>query len=328
MRFLPLLVIICLLYASCSKEGKSGNQTNGTNSSYVIGKNRFTVNVDNDDREYYVHVPSGYNSKNTIPVVIMLHGTSQNGLDMYENSGWKEVGDAETILTVYPSSWTYCVTADGQQKTTTKWNSQPAEWSFCNGEKPRDDIKFFTSVVSELKSKFNVDSKRIYLVGFSSGSQMAGKCTVDLSDVFAAIVESAGSLYSPTPSNPNLSPKRKLPIYFQKGNEDYGPGGSGPAAPMGSLGKLLTTPDLPYLNGNLYDIALTNTKVFGLSPTFKLSGDSTTVVTATYTSANAIPNNLFIVNLIKGLKHAYPNGSNHPYMAAQNNWAWLKQYSL
>jgi len=32
--------------------------------------------------------------------------------------------------------------------------------------------------------------------------------------------------------------------------------------------------------------------------------------------------------MIKGLKHAYPNGENHPMEAAVLNWAWMKNFSL
>lgn len=61
---------------------------------------------------------------------------------------------------------------------------------------------------------------------------MAGKCTIEMCDKFAAIVESAGSLYSITPNTQTYFPVRKLPVYRQKGNQDYGPGNTGPTAPM------------------------------------------------------------------------------------------------
>jgi len=311
------------VFSSCKKDGNSVNPP-----TYVKVKNSFVLKVDSDDREYYVHIPSSYDSKAKTPVVFMLHGTSGDGEEFYDNSGWKEVGETENIITVFPSSWKYCIITDGQQKTTTKWNSLPGEWTFCAGEIPRDDIKFFKSIITELNSKFTIDSKRIYLVGFSSGSQMAGKCSVDMSDKFAAIVESAGSLYSSNPATKTFFPLRKLPIYCQKGNQDYGPGNTGPTAPMSSLSNLLTKSTSTLLGGNLYVIAQTNINNFGLNPNFSISGDTNTVITAKYTSTTSDPLNIFSISLIKGLKHAYPNGTNHPYKAAESNWLWLKQYSL
>jgi poly(3-hydroxybutyrate) depolymerase len=313
----PVFVLIVLIgiFISCNKE----NSSDPNPTEYVVGKNRFTINIDGDAREYFVHVPKGYTGSAQTPVVFMLHGTNGNGEDFYTNSGWKEVGETENIITVFPSSWKYCIVEGAQQHPNTeKWNAQPANWGPCAGERLRDDIKFLNAILTELNSKFNVNTKRVYLVGFSNGGSMASKCTYEMSDKFAAIVESASSLFG-LQSNP----LRKLPILLQRGNEDYGPGGSGPTAPMSSLSFMLTDSATNLLQGHLYKFSHTNIYHFGLNPKFTISGDTNSIVTATYTSKTPNePLNIYTVALIKGLKHSYPLG------AAAQNWKWLKQYSL
>ncbi len=310
-----ILAFLSLFSTSCKKENTPEDQT----SQYVKGKNRFTIKIDGDDREYFVHVPAGYTGSSQTPVVFMLHGTNGNGDYFYTNSGWKEVGEAENIITVFPSSWKYCIVQDGiSHPNTEKWNALPGGWTPCAGEILRDDIKFLKSIITELNSKFNVDNKRIYLVGFSNGGSMASECSYEMSDKFAAIVESAASLYGQQPP-----PLRKLPILFQIGNQDYGPGGSGPTAPMSSLSYMLTDSTTTLLQGLLYKFSKTNIYYFGLNPNFTISGDTNSIVTASFTSNTPNePLNLYTVALIKGLKHSYPDG------AAVKNWAWLKQYSL
>lgn len=316
MRNLHLFsAVLLLLLSACKKEETPD---------FKLGKNRFTIQIDGDEREYYVHVPSGYTGKTAVPVVFMLHGTGGNGEEFYDNSGWKEVGERENVITVFPSSWRYCITTMGETKTITKWNSQPAEWEFCDGQTPRDDIKFFNLIIEELTDKFKVDSKRFYLVGFSNGGQMAAKCSIEMSDKLAAIVESASSFYL----NTTYTPRRKMPITFQIGNEDYGPGNEGPAIPLSALDTLLTDPNISLQHGKHYDIAQTHINSFGLNPNYTITGDTNTVAIATYVSATPNPNNYFQLALIKDLKHAYPNGTNHPLMAAEINWSWLKQHSL
>ena len=319
-RFVLLLAFTLLALAGCKSED---TVTDPTPTGYVVGKNRFTTPVDGDTREYYVHVPAKYNSNAATPVVFMLHGTSGDGEKFYNISGWKEVGEAENILTVYPSSWRYCIFDEGGiQKTTTKWNSQPAEWQPCAGERLRDDVKFLLTVITELKAKFNVDSKRLYLAGFSNGGQMAAKCTIAMSDKFAAIVESAGSFSTDT----TWAPLRKMPTTYQVGNEDYGTDNTGPAIPLSALGTLLSTPGLPISKFNR--IAGTHVRSFALNPNFTISGDTNTVSIATYTALAPNPNNSFRVALIKGLAHEYPNGTNHWLEGAKVNWAWMKNYTL
>jgi len=318
-----ILYYTCLLailfHFGCKKETQPKDPEQ-----YVAGKNRFTTLIDGVEREYYVHVPAGYSPNTATPVVFMLHGTGGNGEEFYTGSGWKEVGETDNILTVFPSALRYCITEDGETKNITKWNSQPTEWAFCAGEKPADDIQFFRTIIAELSATFNVNSKKIYVVGFSNGGQMAAKCSISMSDVLAAIVESAASFAFDS----TYQPLRKLPVTFQVGNEDYGPGNEGPAITLSLLDTLISTPDLALRGGKHYRIANAHIKSFGLDPNFTISGDTNSVSIATYKSLTGDPDKSFRYVFVKGLKHAYPNGTSHPLEAAVLNWAWLKQYTL
>ncbi|MBK7436804.1 MAG: hypothetical protein IPI77_08340 [Saprospiraceae bacterium] len=321
-----LFLWIPLIFLQCQKDGLTGgDDNNGGNQNITYGKNRFITRIDGDDREYWVHIPNSYTGKTEVPMVFMLHGTSGDGEEFYNHSGWREVGDAENIITVYPSSWRYCIHTDGETKTITKWNTVPdCEWTYCDGQKPRDDIKFLSAIITEMGAKYKIDDKRIYLVGFSNGGQMAARCSIELSDKLAAIVESAGSFYLDT----TYTPKRKLPVLYQIGNEDYGPGNVGPAIPLSLLDTLITTPGIGLRNGKHYVTAQDHIRDFKLDPNFILSGDTTKAAIATYKPISVADNHQFLFVLIKGLKHAYPNGENHPMEAAVLNWAWMKNFSL
>ena len=205
---------------------ETGAQPNN-NGSFVVGKNRFTTVVNGDTREYYVHVPKSYNQATATPVVFMLHGTSGNGEKFYNISGWKEVGEPENILTVYPSSWHHCIIEDGQRKNTTKWNIYPGGFEYCPGEVPKDDVKFLNQVIDEMCAKFNVNQKMIYMVGFSNGGQMTARVGVEMSDRVAAVVSSAGFM----PLGKSYTSKRLLPVLAQVGTNDdryMGLSGGGP----------------------------------------------------------------------------------------------------
>lgn len=323
-----LLMAFFILFAfsifSCQKED-SVAPVNGTTTGFIKGKNRFTVKIDGDDREYYVHVPSMYTGNTAVPVVFMLHGTSGDGEKFYNNSGWREVGEDENIISVFPSSWRYCINDNGEIKNTTKWNTTPdADWFFCAGQTGRNDIKFLSTVITELNAKYKIDNKRIYLAGFSNGGQMAAKCAIELSDKLAAVAENAGSFYLDTV----YIPKRKLPLLYQTGNEDYGPGNTGPSIPLGALDTLIRTPGLTFHHGSFYRIANDHVRNFGLNPNFSISGDTNSAVVATYKTLTPATGYDFRYVLVKGLGHVYPNGDNHWMEAARVQWAWFKQYSL
>lgn len=313
MKTTPIIALAALLLiaaASCKKDNSDEIQ---------YGKNRVTTTVDGSEREYYVHVPQVYDGSAAVPVVFMLHGSGGEGEKFYNISGWKEVGETENILTVFPSSWRYCIIDEGQQKNITKWNSQPAEWQFCPDETPRDDIKFLNQIIDELSAKYNVDEKRVYLAGFSNGGQMAALCSVMMSDVLAAVVENAGSFYTDT----TWTPLRRIPTAFQLGNKDQGAGVDAEEIPLSKLDTILHNPD--FLPGRA---AGTHVKTFGLSPNFTISGDTSTAVIATYPSLDGDPNVSFHFIFVKGLGHNYPNGVNHWMKGAERQWEWLKQFSL
>lgn len=321
--FIPATLLI-LLTASCQKD-KSKNNPGTTN--YAKGKNEFTIMVDGVQRNYIVHVPGKYSGNAAVPMVFMLHGTSGQGIDMWERSGWKEIGEAENIITVYPSSMRYCINhpVDGQI-STTKWNSTPAEWKFCANETPRDDIRFLNAVLAEVSNKYKIDNKRVYLVGFSNGGQMAAKCAALMSDKLAAVVSNAAAFYVDS----NYNAIRKLPTTFQIGNHDWGSGNAdiAPAIPMSQFDTLIRTPNLPVASGRHHVYAAAHVKTFGLNPNFTISGDSNVALVATYRSSTPGSQNDFRYVFVKGLKHDYPNGNRHPMKAAEIHWNWLKQYSI
>ncbi len=312
-KYLFLITVIFVLLG-CHKDSDNTNQDNLTSNEYVIGKNHFTITSGEDLREYYVHVPTGYIESTPTPVVFMLHGSSGNGNRFYNISGWKELGETENILTVFPSSWEYCIDfPNGSQRITTKWNTFAFN-DYCAGQNPRNDIQFLTDIIEQLNQKFNIDSKRIYLVGFSNGGKMALRCAMEMSDVFAAIVESAGSAGG---VEATYTPNRDVPVTYQIGNKNHS---DSTPLPMQFLDSLLYTE--PFKS-----TIATHINSFNLDTIYTISGNPNELMTAYY---RGVHDSIleFNVVLIKDLQHNYPNGQNHPMKGAEINWEWFKQFSL
>jgi polyhydroxybutyrate depolymerase len=301
-----------------ARENRTENKSHAApnNGSYVVGKNRFTTNVNGDTREYYVHVPKSYDKNAATPVVFMLHGTSGDGLKFYNISGWKEVGEAENILTVFPSSWRHCIIDDGVRKNTTKWNIYPGSFEYCPGEVPKDDIKFLNQVIDEMCGKFNVNQKMIYFVGFSNGGQMTARVGVEMSDRVAAVVSSAGMLRPGT----SYTPKRLLPNLVQVGNKDDRYFGT-TAGPM-NFDQLFA--QFPFFKGMVGTYAAT----YKLNPNYTTGGNPNNILYLDAQGTSGDPNNVFRFALIKNMYHVYPNGENFRLEGAEMNWQWLKQYKL
>ncbi len=293
-----------------------------TTNAYKMGKNRFTININGDTREYYVHVPTVYDENTKTPVVFMLHGTSGDGEKFYNISGWKEVGEVENIITVYPSSWRHRIIDRGQQKNTTKWNVYSGSFTYQSGETPKDDINFLKEIINELHQKFNVDPKRIYMVGFSNGGAMAFRCAVEMSDVFAAVVEASGTIQVDTLFNP----KRNLPILWQTGNSDDAYLGNRPDVPLTSIDSLLNSSGLlPIMNTHLNSFNLDSSYILSNDPGIAYARYNPLTRTTPLTNTTE---RYMIFALLENLEHQYPNGINHPIKGAETHWEWLKQFTL
>lgn len=323
MKLYSLLLMLSLaLLVSCQKE----EGTSTPSPSFKIGKNRFTLTADGVEREYYVHVPKGYTGTTATPVVIMFHGSNQSGEQFYNISGWKEVGESENILTVFPSALVYCVTEDRVTQTISKWNSLPGGADFCPNAALKDDLKFMRAMFTELGTKFKVDTKRIYTVGFSSGGQFSATCAVKLSDLIAAAISCGGG--GALPRDSVYKPVRLLPTMLFFGNMD-GKMVKGVGLPVGAavpMGFTQLYKDYPYLYA-VQPKPYINT--FQLKESsYTTSGDPNSAVIADYQGLSGRADHVFKMVEVKGLEHEYPNGINHPMKAAVYHWAWFKQFSL
>jgi len=319
MKRILLIIAISLFIFSCTKKEDTPVIPKNT-PKFEIGKNQFFTEVDGFTREYFVHVPIHYDKNTAVPVVFMLHGTSGDGEKFYNISGWKELGESENIITVYPSSGAYCVIKDGVTSNTTKWSVYPGSFTYCPGNNPMDDIKFLRQIVSELNQKFNINQKKVFLAGFSNGGEMAFRCAVEMGDIFAAIVESAGSY---TTNDTTFTPIRKdMPITFQFGNKDEKVLGTGANFPLEKYDSLLVNLELAKR------AVFAHSTTFGFESTYTKSGNTSTAIIGTFKSNPYVNDRVFNFILIKGLGHNYANGKNHPLIAAEVNWDWMNKYSL
>ena len=134
-------------------------------------------------RPYNVHVPTGYIMSKPTPLVVMLHGYTASGAE--EELYWNltAVSDKETFLYAYP---------DGTVDTTGArfWNATDACCDLYNI--PVDDVAYVNAIIDDVQGKYNVDPKRIFVIGHSNGGFMSHRIACDAPRE-AAIVSLAGA---------------------------------------------------------------------------------------------------------------------------------------
>jgi poly(3-hydroxybutyrate) depolymerase len=144
-------------------------------------------------RTYYLFAPAS--AKASAPLVVLLHGSGQNGLSMLES--WKELAGREGLVLAAPDS------------------SDPKGWRI-----PADGPEFIHDLVETLKRRHPVDPRRVYLFGHSAGAVFALGLSMMESEYFAAAAVHAGAWRRPSDSNVIRYATRKTPLAIFVGDED------------------------------------------------------------------------------------------------------------
>jgi poly(3-hydroxybutyrate) depolymerase len=120
-------------------------------------------------REYFLYVPPGISADHPVPLLVTLHGSGGNGSTF--PTVWKDFADKEGIVVVGPNA------------------IESARW-----DPTEDGPRFMHDVVEEVRAKYPIDGKRIYLFGHSAGAVYGLQLAALESEYFAAAVLSAGAI--------------------------------------------------------------------------------------------------------------------------------------
>ena len=144
------------------------------------------------ERAYYLYVPSTV--KGPVPLIVMLHGSNRTGVTLVEK--WKDYAKKENIIIAGPDA-----------TNLRGWGS------------PQDGPDFLRDLVEELKSKYPINPRRVYLFGHSAGASFSLHMGLMESEYFAAVAIHAGALSKQDYEVIELA-KRKIPISMQIGDSD------------------------------------------------------------------------------------------------------------
>ena len=145
-------------------------------------------------RAYYLYIPSTLKTPPLAPLIVMLHGSNRTGNSLVEK--WKDYAKKEGIIIAGPDA-----------TNLGGWGS------------PQDGPDFLHDLVEELKTKYPINPRRVYLFGHSAGAIFALHMSLMESQYFAAAAIHAGALASDDLEMIDLA-KRKIPISIQVGDSD------------------------------------------------------------------------------------------------------------
>jgi polyhydroxybutyrate depolymerase len=155
-------------------------------------------------RPYRSRVPRSYDPARPTPLIVLLHGYGASGMvqDLYFGLG--RLVDERGFLYAYP---------DGTLDATGKrfWNATDACCDFMRTGV--DDVAYITAIIDDLSARYNVDPRRVFVVGHSNGGFMANRLACDRASRLAAIVSLAGAAWADRARCPAGSPVAVLQVH-------------------------------------------------------------------------------------------------------------------
>ena len=192
-RFLSLSLLLCCVQSAAAGEF--------TKQEILIG---------NEEREYYVYIPTALKDKTNRPAIIAFHGYKSDAKGfrwLIQPDKW---ADKHGFVMIYPNavkkSWN-AGKGMGRQNTTS------------------DDDRFAAELPTIIAERHDIDTQRIYAMGFSNGAQVAAKLLCHHSVQIAGVAMVGQSL-----NEDNCRPAYKVPVVIMHGMQD-------PAAPYKGGGK-------------------------------------------------------------------------------------------
>jgi polyhydroxybutyrate depolymerase len=211
--FLALTMVLGCGSTNSNNTGGSGGTagTGGTAGAGGAGGTRGTVfSADppltiGGERPAAVDIPRGYDPSVEHPLVVVLHGFGPyTGQIQAAFFGLLNMVDEKDLVMLLPDG---TLNEDGDRF----WNGA----SFCcDPDNAIDDVAYLTGLIEEAKQTYNIDAKRVYLVGHSNGGFMSFRMACEASESITAIASLAGSTFAdPADCKPTTLPVSVLAVH-------------------------------------------------------------------------------------------------------------------
>jgi polyhydroxybutyrate depolymerase len=157
-------------------------------------------------RTFRLFVPNSYDQTTPTPLVIGLHGKGGNANHQAWISDFNTIAEREGFITIYPNG------------IENQWNYIRGVPEGFSGLGDYDDNEFLATLLADLAQDLNIDTNRIYVMGYSNGGFMTQYMACAQQERYAAFasVAATGTYALPV----FCHEKGAVPMMYNHGTED------------------------------------------------------------------------------------------------------------
>ena len=158
-------------------------------------------------RHYKSYTPSTLTAGS--PLLMVLHGSMQNINDIRVASGYEfeRLAEQHGFLLIYPQGY------------KNNWNDCRKTASYPAKAENIDDLSFLQALIEKAKTEYHIDTRQVFMAGWSNGGHMGFKAALEKPDMFSAIAAISANL--PTAEHSDCHAEGKpMSVLIMNGTED------------------------------------------------------------------------------------------------------------
>jgi poly(hydroxyalkanoate) depolymerase family esterase len=181
---LHLTMASTLAAAGCASAGTAAPEAAPAPSAAVSSFEWATYTGPAGTRRYKLFVPAAYETWFPPPLVVMLHGCTQDPDDFARGTRFNALAEPAGAIVVYPEQ-------TAQLHPQKCWNWYEAANQHAGAGEP----EIIAGITREVMARYPVDPARVYIGGVSAGGIMAINTAATHPDLYAAVGVHSGTAY-------------------------------------------------------------------------------------------------------------------------------------
>lgn len=156
-----------------------------------------------EEDTWFEYVPQSYKSSQKTPLVISMHGGLMTGWGQAIYTSWTMMADRDGFIVLFPNAHTNRVWTvpwldwEHHPKQEDRIEIPPNINIAPENPEENNDIQLVLHLIDRMKSKYNIDERRIFMQGMSMGDMMTAQFARSFGNMLAGAAGSGASAFIP-----------------------------------------------------------------------------------------------------------------------------------